>query len=99
MIMDMAERFNIPTVGPFPSTPMEYIKHCDKPPAILLNEKEKQDYQSRVGSILYVARHTRTDTLFSVAISTTKTQNPTTTDLTTVNRIISYLVGTKDLAL
>jgi len=99
MIMDMAVKFDIPTDGPFPSTPMEYMQHHDKPPAILLNDKEKQDYQSRVGSILYVARHTRTDTLFSVAISTTKTQNPTTADLTAVNRIITYLVGTKDLAL
>ena len=99
MIMDMATRFNIPTTGAFPSTPMEYMSPREKIPAILLNDKEKQDYQSRVGSILYVARHTRTDTLFSVAISTTKTQNPTTTDLTAVNRIIAYLVGTKDLAL
>ena len=71
----------------------------DKPPAVLLDEKRKTDNQSRVGSILYVARHTRTDILFSVAISTTKAQNPTTSDLTAVNRIIAYLVGTKDLAL
>jgi hypothetical protein len=99
MIMDMATRFNIPTSGSFPSTPMEYMQTKDKPPAILLDEKGKTDYQSRVGSILYVARHTRTDILFSVAISTTKAQNPTTSDLTAVNRIIAYLVGTKDLAL
>ena len=46
-----------------------------------------------------MARHTRTDILFSVAISTTKAQNPTTSDLRAVNRIIAYLVGTKDLAL
>ena len=78
---------------------MEYIHLRDNAPAILLNDKGKTDYQSRVGSILYVARHTRTDILFSVAVSTTKAQHPTTADLTAVNRIIAYLVGTKDLAL
>ena len=99
MIIDMATRFNIPTTGTFPSTAMEYIHDNEKPPTILLNKKEKTDYQSRVGSIIYVARHTRTDILYSVSICTTKTQNPTTADLTAVNRIISYLVGTKELAL
>ena len=48
MIMDMATRFNILTSGPFPSTPMEYMQSKDKPPAILLDEKGKTDYQSRV---------------------------------------------------
>ena len=76
MIIDMATRFNIPITGSFPSTPMEYIHLRDNAPAILLNDKGKTDYQSRVGSILYVARHTRTDILFSVAVSTTKTNIP-----------------------
>ena len=99
MILDMANKFNIPATGPFPSTPMEYMHLHDKPPAVRLDEKGITDYQSRVGSILYVARHTRTDILFSVAISTTKAQHPTSADLTAVNRIIAYLIGTKELAL
>ena len=88
MILDFANKFNIPATGPFPSTPMEYMHLNDKPPAVLLDEKGITDYQSRVGSILYVARHTRTDILFSVAISTTKEQYPTSADLTAVNRIL-----------
>ena len=43
--------------------------------------------------------HSRPDILFATSACTTKTKNPTTTDLKAINRVISYLVGTKDLAL
>jgi hypothetical protein len=43
--------------------------------------------------------HSRPDILFATSICTTKTSNPTLKDLAAVNRIISYLVRTKDLAL
>jgi len=43
--------------------------------------------------------HSRPDILFATSTCTTKTKNPTTQDLHAINRIISYLVGTKDLAL
>ena len=43
--------------------------------------------------------HSRPDILFATSVCTTKTKNPTTTDLKAINRVISYLVGTKDLAL
>ena len=43
--------------------------------------------------------HSRPDIFFATATCTTKTKSPTTQDLFAINRIISYLLGTKDLAL
>ena len=98
MIMDMATKFDLPLHGSFPSTPMEYLPQ-EKKSMSLLNEKAIKDYQSRVGSVLYVAMHSRPDILFATSTCTTKTKSPTTQDLTAINRIISYLVKTKDIAL
>ena len=98
MIIDMANKFDIPLSGPFPSTPMEYLPQVATS-KIFLNEKGIQDYQSRVGSVLYVAMHSRPDILFATASSTTKTKNPTSQDLHAINRVMSYLVGTKELSL
>jgi hypothetical protein len=98
MITDMASKFNIPLNGPFPSTPMEYLPQANTT-KIFLNEKGITDYQSRVGSVLYIAMHSRPDILFATSTCTTKTKQPTSHDLIAINRIISYLVSTKELAL
>ena len=98
MINDMAQKFQIPLSGPFPSTPMEYLPQ-DKAPKVFLNEKGITDYQSRVGSVLYIAMHSRPDILFATATCTTKTKNPTTQDVDAINRIMAYLVSTKALSL
>jgi hypothetical protein len=76
MISDMATKFNLPLIGPFPSTPMEYLPQ-EKTPTVTLNATEITDYQSRVGSVLYIAMHSRPDILFATSICTTKTSNPT----------------------
>ena len=98
MIIDMAEKFNLPLDGPFPSTPMEYLPQ-EKIQKKYLDDKGIKDYQSRVGSVLYIAMHTPPDILFATATSTTKTKTPTSQDLQAINRVISYLVGTKSLSL
>ena len=71
MINDMATKFNLPLHGLFPSTPMEYLPQEPEQP-IFLDEKGIKDYQSRVGSVLYIAMHTRPDILFATSASTTK---------------------------
>jgi hypothetical protein len=98
MIIDMATKFDLPLCGPFPSTPMEYLPQI-KQSYDLLNEKGIKDYQSRVGSVLYIAMHSRPDILYATSTCTTKTKSPTINDLKAINRVITYLVGTKDLAL
>jgi len=98
MINDMATKFNLPFSGPFPSTPMEYLPQ-EKNQQIFLDENGIKDYQSRVGSVLYIAMHSRPDILYATSTCTTKTKSPTINDLKAINRVITYLVGTKNLAL
>ena len=78
---------------------MEYLPQEKSKSSNLWNEKGIKDYQSRVGSVLYIAMHSRPDILFATSTCTTKTKNPTNHDVQAINRIISYLVGTKDLSL
>jgi hypothetical protein len=92
MVTDTATKFNLPLHGPFPSTPMEYLPQ-DKKTQIFLNEKGITDYQSRVGSVLYISMHSRPDILFATSTCTTKTKNPTMQDLAAINRVITYLIA------
>ena len=70
MINDMAIKFNLPVIGYFPSTPMEYLPQEKTKSMVLLNEKGITDYQSRVGSVLYIAMHSRPDILFATSTCT-----------------------------
>jgi len=98
-IMDFIERYKIPTSGPFPTTPMEYLSQENKEQGNLLNEKEKTMFQSKVGTLLYLAIMTRPDILYATSIMTTKTKQPTSTDLKAVDRILLYVSGTKEKSL
>ena len=58
-----------------------------------------QDYQSRVGSLLFLAIMTRPDILYATSMASRKCQHPTSKDLAAVNRILYYVMGTKDKGL
>ena len=98
-ITDFIEKYKIPITGQFPSTPMDYISQENKDPGKLLNEKEKTMFQSKVGTLLYLAIMTRPDILYATSIMTTKTKQPTSTDLIAVDRILLYISGTKEKGL
>jgi len=85
--------------GTFPSTPMEYLNKLDSSKGTLLNKQGIVDYQSRVGSVLYLAIMSRPDLLYATSILTNKTQHPTTEDLQAINRVLSYIAGTSHLGL
>ena len=53
---------------------MDYLPHENKDPGKLLNEKEKTMYQSKEGTLLYLAIMTRPDILYATSIMTTKTK-------------------------
>ena len=57
------------------------------------------DYQSRVGSLLYLAINTRPDILYAMSMLSRKTKAPSLYDLSCVNRVLLYVIGTRDLAL
>lgn len=70
-----------------------YGKNNSEP---LLNNNE---YQSLMGSLLYVAVNTRPDISASVAILAQKTCNPTHEDWNELKRVAKYLKGTSELFL
>ena len=98
-IDEIANKFSIPADGSFPSTPMDYFTPPEKIQGVPLLENKIKEYQSKVGSVLWLAIMTRPDILYAVSMASTKTKNPTTSDLAAVDKILSYLVGTKDLKL
>ena len=98
-IEELAKKFSIPFTGSFPSTPVDYFVQRKKDPGTPLSDKGIKEYQSKVGSVLWLAIMTRADILYAVSMATTKTKNPTTSDLSAVNKILSYLVGTKSMKL
>jgi len=92
-------KYQIPLIGPFPSTPMDYLPRSEHAVKIFLDKKGITDFQSRVGSLLYLAIMSRPDILYAVATLTSCTKTPTTEDLQAVNRVLSYIAGTRTLGL
>ena len=60
---------------------------------------DQQQYQSAVGSLLYLSVATRPDITFAVSSVAKFSSNPTTRHWTAVKRIMRYLRGTTDLGL
>jgi len=56
-------------------------------------------YQARVGSLLYLATHTRPDILYATTFLARYTKSPTEYHLSLVNRLLEYVVSSKDLGL
>nr|CCA24594.1 PREDICTED: copia proteinlike putative [Albugo laibachii Nc14] len=61
------------------------------------NEPTMRDFQSLVGSLLWLARCTRPDISFAVHKATRRTHRPTTNDWKLAKRIVRYLKGTKSM--
>jgi len=92
-------RYNIDLSNPFPTTPMDYNNDSKNTIKEYLNTKDIVDFQSRVGTLLYLAIQSRPDILYAVACLTSVTKSPTTQDMKAVNRVMAYVAGTKDIGL
>ena len=55
---------------------------------------DQTEYQSIVGSLLYLSMRTRPDITYAVSVTTRFCSNPTTQHMTAVKRILRYLRGT-----
>ncbi|POM67045.1 Pol Polyprotein [Phytophthora palmivora] len=58
-----------------------------------------KDFQSLVGSLLWISRCTRPDIAFAVHKATQRTHVPTASDWKLAKRVLRYLAGTKSLKL
>ena len=62
--------------------------------------KEKiSEYQSKIGSLLYLAIHTRPDIAFQCSTLSRFLTNPSPQHMKAANRIFQYLAGTKNLCI
>ncbi|KAI0996469.1 hypothetical protein K3495_g11711 [Podosphaera aphanis] len=62
-------------------------------------EAEKKEFQSKIGSFLYLAIHTRPDIAFACSAFSRYLSNPSPQHLNGVNRILRYLKGTINLGI
>ena len=98
-VSEMIETYSIP------------IEHCPLTPMLdvprlgisetnpLLTTKECTLYQSKVGTILYLANQTRPDILYAVNNTSRYTKTPTKHDMARIDRICHYIAGTPHLGL
>ena len=61
-----------------------------------LAEDPKKVYQSLIGSLLYICRHTRPELSIQVNLLGRRTSKPSTTNWDTAMRIFQYLASTND---
>jgi hypothetical protein len=88
-----------PQTSNLPSTPMlPHRDNIDKSPILLLPSR-RNIYMQKVGSLNYLAVNTRPDIAFAVGWVARKMQQPTEYDMLQVDRIINYVINTKDYGL
>ena len=98
--VNILDRYDIKLMDNYPTTPMAYYTHENNNiKNVFLDKDGIQEYQSRVGSLLYLAIMTRPDILFATSMASRKNKNPTTKDMSAVNRILYYIAGTQDKGL
>ncbi|KAG5890365.1 hypothetical protein JTB14_010866 [Gonioctena quinquepunctata] len=90
-ILKILDKYKMSECKPSP-TPMD----CGAKPQAARAEDEKTDkteYQSKIGSLLYLAAGTRPDIMFAVNALSQFSSNPTKVHLNMVNHIFRYLRG------
>ena len=80
-------------------TPM--VVHFDDDPAMLelLSDSARSLYLSKLGSLLYLAMHTRPDILYAVNYHARKAKSPTIGDMKGLDRILRYVSSSRDIGL
>ena len=98
---EMLTTYNIPLdINSYPLTPMsDAPRNLPSETNKLLDKKGIEDYQSKVGSLLYLANQTRPDILYAVNMHSRYTKSPTQEDVLAVHRIFLYLAGTPSLGI
>ena len=108
-IKQMIDRFHVDTTKKRSHTPLSSYTNkvnnsIDNNPLVtalidqrLLNEQNKQLYQQKVGSLMYLAQKTRHDIQFAVNMLSIKTSKPTNADMLDADRVLRYVAETIDL--
>ena len=95
-IQDLADKYASSISSEFPVTPMLPAPPEDPTP---LTEAEQCLYMSKIGSLLYLAMHSRPDIQLAVSMCSQYMKAATVGHMGAVNRILSYVVGTPHLGI
>jgi hypothetical protein len=95
----VASQFKIDTEGKMPDTPMIEGELKPSPPEYHASMKTRDEYQRKIGSVLFAAISTRPDISFAVSRLARFNQNPSNFHHEAVDRVIKYLYSTKNLCI
>ena len=101
-VNEIMEKFNIDlNAKSYPTTPLLWEEKKDRDAAdiIYLDEHGITKYQSKVGSLLHLAKITRNDILYAVSAASRMAKAPTTRSMKMVDRILQYVAGTRNLGI
>ena len=98
-ILSLEDRYDLKHLDSYPVTPMAYNAYKTKRKQILLDKNGITEYQSKIGSLLYLTIMTRPDILFATCWYSRKCKSPSNFDMEAVDRILYYIMGTKDKGL
>lgn len=96
-ITEAIQHFGLSTNGP--KIPLSPGLTGPDSPTQALNSTEKRLYQQLIGTAMYAMTQTRPDIAFSVQWLSRQLQQPTTAHLKAAKKLLSYLYGTKELAI
>jgi hypothetical protein len=83
-----------------PITPMLSVdRHPLSDTNTLMSPKYIELYQSKVGTLLYLANQTRPDILYAVNMHSRYCKSPRMHDMTTINHLLQYCIGTPEMGL
>jgi Reverse transcriptase (RNA-dependent DNA polymerase) len=95
----ITNQFNIDTTGKMPDTPMLEGELKPSPQGYQGSRRSRDEYQRKVGSILFAAISTRPDIAFAASRLARHNQNPGDTHHEAADRVIKYLYSTKSLCI
>lgn len=87
------------STGKAVDTPMTTTKLQKAKDGYIAPEEMKRNYQSAVGSLMYLMMGTRPDIAYAVSCVSRYSSNPTDPHWQAVKRIFRYLIGSKNLCL
>ena len=62
----------------------------------MLNAEQHTEYQSKIGSCLWIVNSTRPDCLYAINILSRYTHSPTINDMKAVDRVLQYIASTPE---
>ena len=95
-VNDIIKSYDVQKRAQSPATADLFDVNDDSKP---LSKSDKETFHSRVAKLLYLAKRSRPDILLAISFLTTRVQSPNVKDMEKLDRVLAYLLETRDLTL